>query len=453
MSKAARVLVVDDEEAARKSLERILRKEGCSVTPAASGEEAVEKLKRDEFHLVLADLVMEGGVGGMEVLDAVKERSRDTEVIIMTGYASVETAIAAMKRGAFHYLQKPFRTEEVRHLASQALDKVRLRTQVRKLEEEARARGEGPVIIGKSEKIQAILNLVRQIGPTDANVLITGESGTGKELVAAAIHGHSRRAGRRFLAINCGSFTEELLANELFGHEKDAYTGATSARPGLLESADGGTVFFDEVGDMPPAMQAKLLRVIQERVVFRVGGNKPVPVDIRVVAATNRDLKKALLQGLFREDLYYRLNVIPVFVPPLSERKEDIPLLAAHFLSGAARRMDRPLKGFTEEALRLLSDYNYPGNVRELENVVERAAALCRGDAVGVEDLPQDIRDVAVFRYDRETGGMKSLEEMEKDYIRWIMSRAENNKSKAAKILGIDRSSLYRKLKTYELIE
>ncbi|MFH1539682.1 MAG: sigma-54 dependent transcriptional regulator [bacterium] len=453
MSKTARVLVVDDDESARKSLERILRKEGCDVTLAASGEVAVEKLKHDEFHLVLADLVMESSLGGMEVLDAVRERSRDTEVIIMTGYASVETAIAAMKRGAFHYLQKPFRVEEVRHLVSQALDKVRLRTQVRKLEEEVRARGEGPAIVGKSEKIQAILSLIRQIGPTDANVLITGESGTGKELVASAIHRHSRRAGRHFLAINCGSFTEELLANELFGHEKDAYTGATSARPGLLESADGGTVFFDEVGDMPPAMQAKLLRVIQERVLFRVGGNKPVPVDIRVIAATNKDLKKAFSQGLFREDLYYRLNVIPVFVPPLSERKEDIPLLAAYFLSSAARRMDRRLTGFTEEAVRLLSEYSYPGNVRELENVIERAAALCRGDVVGVEDLPQDIRDVAVFRYDRETSGMKGLEEMERDYIRWVMSRTENNKSKAAKILGIDRTSLYRKLKTYELIE
>ena len=453
MAKNGRILVVDDEETMRKNMGRILRGQEYSITNAASGGEALNLLKKNEYDVMLVDLIMEGGVGGMDVLDAVRERSPDTEVIIMTGYASVETAIEAMKRGAFHYLVKPFRRDEVKHLVSQAMNKTQLKTRVRKLEEEMRSRGKGPVIVGKSRKIQAILDLVRQIGPTDANVLISGESGTGKEIVAASIHGNSRRGAGRFLAINCGSFTEDLLANELFGHEKDAYTGATSARPGLLESANGGTVFFDEVGDMPPAMQAKLLRVIQERVLFRVGGNRPVPVDIRIIAATNKDLKKAISRGEFREDLYYRLNVIPVFVPPLSERREDIPLLAAHFLSRAARRMDRPLAGFTQDAIQLLSDYSFPGNVRELENVIERASALCAGDIIGIEDLPPDIRDVAVYRFDRETSSMKSLEEMEKDYIRWVMNRTENNKSRASKILGIDRTSLYRKLRNYELGE
>lgn len=453
MSKRPRILVVDDDEVARKNLSRILRRDGYKITLAISGSEAIAKLDKNSYDLVLADLILEEDIGGLDVLEAAKKRSHDTEVIILTGYASVDTAIKAMKKGAYHYVQKPFRAEEVRHLAAQALEKSRLRTQVKQLEDEILSASHGPTIVGKSEKILSILSLIKQVAPTDANVLITGESGTGKELVASAIHNQSPRAEKQFLAVNCASFTDELLANELFGHEKDAYTGATTSRPGLLESADGGTIFLDEVADMPSPMQAKLLRVIQERELIRVGGNKPISINVRIVAATNKDIKKAVSSGLFREDLFYRLNVIPIRMPALAEHKEDIPLLATYLLSQILKQMNKSIKGFSDEAMKLLVEYDYPGNVRELENILERAAALCRNDVIDVDDLPPDLKDVAIYRYDHEKNGMKSMEELERDYIRWVLSRVGHNKSRAAKILGIDRASLYRKLKKYELVE
>ncbi len=451
MRKNARLLIVDDDEVARKNLARILKRKGCRISSVASGAEAVAKLGRESFDLVLADLILEEGVSGLDVLEAAKKRCRDTEVIIITGYASVETAIGAMKKGAYHYLQKPFRAEEVRHLAAQALEKTRLRNQVRELEEEIRSGAQTHDIIGKSRKILSILDLIEQVAPTDANVIITGESGTGKELVASAIHRQSRRAGKHFLPINCASFTDELLANELFGHEKDAYTGATSSRAGLLESADGGTVFFYEVAEMPVPMQAKLLRVIQERELIRVGGNRHIPIDVRIIAATNKDLKKHVAQGLFREDLYYRLNVIHLHMPALAEHKEDIPLLASYLLEQILKQMDKPVKGFSDEAMKILKGYDYPGNVRELENIIERAAALCRTDVIDTDVLPDDLKGVAIYRYDTEKHGMKSMKEIEKEYIRWVLNQVGHNKSRAAKILGIDRASLYRKLKNYEI--
>jgi len=448
-----RILVVEDDAVGRKNLVRILKKQEFDVSAVSTGDSAVSLLGSQRFDLVLTDLMLEGTCSGLDVLDAAKKACPLTEVIIITGYASVDSAIQAMKKGAFHYLQKPFHAEEVQLLTARAVEKNQLNRQVLHLESEIHNAAQKPAIVGKSEKIQSVLRLIEQVAPTDANVLITGESGTGKELAARAIHNNSPRAKNQFLAVNCASFTAELLSNELFGHEKDAYTGATTARAGLLESADGGTVFFDEAADMPLPMQAKLLRVVQERELIRVGGTRPVPIDVRIIAATNKDLKKAVAKGDFREDLYYRLNVIPVRMPALAEHKEDIPLLASHLLGRVLLQMNKKINGFSEKAMKLLMDYDYPGNVRELENILERAAALSSGDVISENDLPRDLKNVAIFRIDQNAGGMKSMEELERDYILWVMNQVGHNKTRAAQILSIDRASLYRKLNKYELSE
>ncbi|MBU1628086.1 sigma-54 dependent transcriptional regulator [bacterium] len=452
MAATAKILVVDDELVTCKTLARLLANQGYEVTLASSGAEALNKVKKDNYELVLVDLIMDD-ISGLDVLDEVKRNSTNTEVIIMTGYASVDSAIESMKKGAFHYLQKPFHLEECKNLILQAIEKSQLRKQVEQLKSEISSAKREQVIIGKSQKIKNILNLIKQVAATDSNVLITGESGTGKELVASSIHFNSIRAHKNFLPINCGSFTEELLANELFGHEKDAYTGATNARKGLLESADGGSIFFDEIGDMPLSMQAKLLRVIQDRKLIRVGGNKPIPIDVRFIAATNKDLKKSMSIGLFREDLYYRLNVVPIHMPTLSERREDIPMIATFLLNRIFLQMKKEIKGFSPSAMKMLIKYDYPGNIRELENIIERAAALCKKDFIDDDDLPGDLKDLNIFRYDYEKGDIKSIGELEKEYIFWVLEKLDHNKSNTAKVLGIDRASLYRKLKNYSISE
>jgi DNA-binding NtrC family response regulator len=384
-------------------------------------------------------------VDGLEIMTEAKALDPETEVIIITGHGSVDGAIEATKKGAFHYLQKPIRPDEVRNIVRQAVHKRALTRRVRELEN--KTDGDIPTIIGNSSKITAIKKLIRQIEGSDANVLITGESGTGKELAAKAIHQTSRRNKNRFLAFNCASFTEELIANELFGHDKDAFTGATQARAGLLESADRGTVFFDEVGDMPSSMQAKILRVVQEKELLRVGATQPIAVDIRIISATNKDLKSLCAAGIFRHDLYFRLNVIPMHMPSLAERREDIPLLAAYFLRLSSKRTGKTITGFSDEALGLLLNYEYPGNVRELENIIERATALAKGERIESDDLPPDLKDFNAFTFHRKTGRLKTLEEIEQEYIQWVLEQVSHNKSEASKILGIDRVSLYRKLK------
>ncbi len=451
-ARGERILVVDDDPGALKGIGKALRREGYEVVTAAGGEQALARLRKEEFDLVVTDLVMEG-VDGLEVLAFARRNVPDTAVVILTGYATVPSAIDAMKRGAYHYLQKPVRPDELRAVVSEALERARLRKAVRGLDEEGEEAWGVEKIIGRSPAIVALKRLVPHVAATDSNILITGESGTGKELVARAIHQESPRAGKRFLAINCASFAEELLANELFGHEKGAYTGAVSTRPGLLESANGGTFFFDEVGDMPLSMQAKLLRVIQERELIRVGGTRPVSIDVRIIGATNKDLKKSIESGLFRQDFYYRLNVVPLELPSLAARKEDIPLLAEHFLRKVVKRCRKRVLGFTPEAMDLLKRYDYPGNVRELENIVERAVAFTVEEMIRPEDLPSDIKEMEVFSFHRDTRPLRSLEELERDYILWVMNKAGRNKSRAARILGIDRVSLYRKLKRYQLSE
>jgi len=370
-------------------------------------------------------------------------------VIMLTAFASVDSAIEAMKLGAFHYIAKPYKIDEVRAQVAHALERAQLKREVRDLRRQVAGGRQPDFIVGKSAPIQELLRLIRQVAPTDAGVLIVGETGTGKELVARALHDASPRAEAAFMAFNCGALAEELLASELFGHEKGAFTGAVAAKRGLFEAADGGTVFLDEIGDTPPAMQVKLLRVIQEKLVTRVGGTKPVPVDVRIVAATNRDLKALVEAGRFRADLYYRLNVVTLPVPALREHKDDIPLLVRHFLQKFALRHGKEVKGASPEMMAALKAYAYPGNVRELENLIERAVTLSGAEMLGLDDLPEDVTAAADAPPPLTEGGLPTLEAREREYILWVLERTGGNKSQAAEILGIDRVSLWRKLKRY----
>jgi len=446
----ARILIVDDDEVAGKNLSRLLSKEGYHVALAKDGNSALARLSKSAFDLIITDLVMEE-MNGLDLLSKAKLHDPEIEVIVVTGYASIPTAIEAIKKGAYHYLEKPFRSDEVRHLVSQALEKSRLRKQVKNLETQVKVHSREPILIGESREISEVVKLIKQVARTDCNVLLTGESGTGKELAASLLHYHSQRSDGKFLAINCGGFTEELLANELFGHEKDAFTGATTAKAGLLQAASGSTLLLDEIGDMPISMQVKLLRAVQEQEVIRVGGNQPIPIDVRIIAATNQDLKKAVSAGLFRNDLFYRLNVISIVIPPLRERKKDIPLLAHFFLHRAAKRSQREIRSFSDQAMNVLIDYNFPGNVRELENIVERAVAMAREDTIQVRDLPPDLSEMDVFSFEQSDPEIKPLREIQRDYIQWVLNRVGRNKTKAAKILGINRASLWRHLKRHEI--
>jgi DNA-binding NtrC family response regulator len=444
------IRVVEDENIARRNLEHILKKEGYEVIAADSGAKALDWLRRRDFDLVLTDLMMEK-VDGMQVLEKTRELQPYTEVIMITGYASVDSAVAAMKEGAYHYIAKPYRIDEIRQIVRQALMKRRLQLENLALKDSLKKAQPVPFIVGKSKAITQVLETIQQISSSDTNVLIYGESGTGKELAAKAIHHLSPRSEKRFVAFNCGSFTEELMANELFGHEKGAFTGAVQKKNGLLQTADGGTVFLDEIGDMPMSMQVKLLRVIQEKELLRVGGVDPLPVDVRFIAATHRDLLESVQKGVFRQDLYYRLNVIALRLPPLTERVDDIPLLVYHFLAQKSRAMKKEIDAIQPEAMDLLSRYSWPGNVRELENVMERAVALENGPVIRVADLPDFIHNVTIETYRHTPSDIPTLEDQEKRYIQWVLEKKGGNKSKAAKIMGIDRVSLWRKLKRYKI--
>jgi DNA-binding NtrC family response regulator len=447
---AARVLIVDDDQVARKNLVRIFSRQGYDTVQAGNGAEAVRQVSEGGIDLVITDLVMDE-MNGLELLSRIRDTDPAIEVIVVTAYASIATAIEATKKGAYHYLEKPFRPEAMTHLAQQAIEKSRLRKKVSELETRLQSRRREPALIGESPEIREVVNVSRQVAKTDCNVLITGESGTGKELAAQTIHYHSGRRDKNFLAVNCGAFTEDLLANELFGHEKDAFTGASTARAGLLETASGGTLFLDEIGDMPLSMQVKVMRALEEQKVIRVGGNQPVPVDVRIIAATNKDLKKALSAGLFQQDLYFRLKVISIYIPPLRERKRDIPLLAHFFLTRAANKTDKKFTGFSKQAMDALLNYDFPGNVRDLENIVERAAAMAHDYEIQTEDLPPDISEMDVFSFSRPDAGIKSLEEIKQDYIQWVLNKSGRNKTRAAQLLGINRASLWRHLRRNEI--
>ena len=448
--KPGKILLVDDEQIARENLEYILKKEGYEILAVESGRKALEELEKDEFDLVITDLRMPQ-VDGMQVVERTKQLYPETEVVVITGYATVATAVEAMQKGAYHYLAKPYQNDEVRILIRQAMEKRDLRLLVHELQREVKAQKGFPELIGKNSKIVALQATISQIAPTDCNVLILGETGTGKELVAKAIHHLSRRSNHRFMAVNCGAFTEELLTNELFGHEKEAFTGARGIKKGLFEVASGGTFFLDEIGDLPLPMQAKLLRVIQEKNLIRVGGVDEIPVDVRILAATNKDLIREVENGKFRQDLYYRLNVVSLVAPPLVDRRDDIPLLCQHFLKKFAERQNKKMEKISREVLDVLTDYEFPGNVRELENIMERAVTLCTGPTIGLQHLAPDLQQRRFQVERRQRREFLTLEDNEKEYISWILQQTDGNKTKAAEVLGIDRVSLWRKVKRYGL--
>jgi DNA-binding NtrC family response regulator len=450
MEKNGRVLIVEDEKTVLRNLEHVMKKEGYQVTGTMSGANALKLLEGQEFDVVLTDLRMDN-VGGMEVLERTKRLHPDTEVIMITAYATIPSAVETMKKGGYDYIAKPFELDEVRRVVQAAMEKVRLKKENADLREQIE-RYEGKVkIITQNPAIQALLETARQIAPTDCNVLITGESGTGKELFARYIHFMSHRAEGPFFAINCGALNEELLSNELFGHEKGAFTGATTMKKGLIETASGGTLFLDEITEMSPAMQVKLLRVMQEKELLRLGGTRAVPVDVRVITATNRDIQDAIKEGQFRQDLYFRLNVVTLYIPPLSERRDDIPLLGQYFLKKYTALMNKDVREVSPDVMGVLMNYDFPGNVRELENIIERGVALAYGKRIKLAHLPDDLKALTIRTFRKKEGRLQTLEEQETAYIQWVLKETGGNKTLAAQSLGIDRVSLWRKLKKYGL--
>jgi DNA-binding NtrC family response regulator len=442
MSKKPSILVVDDESLMREALNDWLREDGYEVGLAASGDEAIAKAKEKTWQVVLLDLKMPG-MDGLETLRRLKEVSPDSEIIMMTAYATIDTAVQAMKEGAFDYLVKPFDPDEIEMQIKKivahkelVLENILLR---RKLEEKYHY----DEIIGKSDAMQEIFELIRRVAPTDSTVLITGESGTGKELIAQAVHANSKRCYMPFIAVSCGALPDTLLESELFGYEKGAFTGAEHTRRGRFEMADGGTLFLDEIGDISLKTQVGLLRILQEKEFNRLGGEHAIKVDVRILAATNRDLKKAIKENRFREDLYYRLNVISIHVPPLRERKEDIPLLAEGAVRKYCLEMNRDVVRISPSAVELLMHYDWPGNVRELENIIERALVIGQGKEISVEDLPFSRTE---FRPEEFP---KSLKMMEKMHIERILKEGNWNISKVARDLDIDRQTLYNKMQKY----
>jgi two-component system response regulator AtoC len=453
-----RVLVVDDKENMLKLFAKILA-DGYRVATASDGSLALSLVATEEFDVVVTDIRMPGA-DGFEVLKAVKARSPSTEVVMMTGYATVGDAVQAMKLGAYDYLEKPFDPDAAGLVVARAAERKRLRDEAASLRRELEGVHAFHNLVGKSPKMREVYRLLEQAAGLDITVLLGGETGTGKELAARAIHYHSSRKERRFVAVNCGALPPDLVESELFGHARGAFTGATSAKPGLFEEAGGGTLFLDEVGELPLPTQVKLNRALQEKEIRRVGDNAPSKVDVRVIAATHRDLKAEVQAGRFREDLYYRLHVFPVRLPPLRERLEDVPLLAAHFLEKHSRAMRRELGGFEPEALRVLTSYAWPGNVRELENAVERAVAVCTGAAIRERDLPAELSQapaagqlpgavLASMPY-REAVE-QAHDRISREYLVALLREFQGNVTKAAARAGMERESLHRLLKKHGL--
>jgi DNA-binding NtrC family response regulator len=451
--KPAHVLLIDDEAIALANLAHVLEREGYAVTACKDGECGLAALAKGEFDLVLTDLKMPG-LDGMEVLRRTRAEHPDVPVIMITGYASLDSAVEAMKAGAFHYLAKPFRLAEAREVVRSALELARVKRENRELKLRVEQLKNPHAIITQDLAMQRLLETARRVAGTDSSVVIHGESGTGKELLARYVHQHSRRAQGPFIAFNCGALTEELAASELFGHEKGAFTGAHARRTGLVEAAGGGTLFLDEVAELPASVQVKLLRVLQEREVLRVGAVEPVKVDVRVVAASNRDLQQAVEAGQMRTDLYFRLNVVTLSLPPLRERRDDIPLLAYFLLRKFAVMMDRPVHEISAEAMQRLTEYDYPGNVRELSNFIERGVALTEGEVLDVAHLPQHLGRLTVRVFTPQIAAAPAtLEAQEREHILRALEATRGNRSEAARMLGIDRVSLWRKLKKYGLYD
>jgi len=443
-----RMAVVDDEPVLCRRLQGQFQRKGFVVETFLRGNHVLERMKEASFDLVLLDIRMPD-INGMEVLRRIKDRHPQTEVIMITGYSSIEDAVESVKIGAFYYIQKPFTPKQLAGIVQRAVDKLRLKAENRALKEALSKEYGFHEMVGISSVMREVLRSVTKVAPIDCNVLIQGESGTGKELIARAIHFNSPRREKPFIAFNCGGFTEELIANELFGHEKGAFTGADSVKMGLLETANGGTLFLDEIGEMPISMQVKLLRVLQERKLYRVGGTIPVDLDIRIISATNSELEQEVAKNTFRKDLYYRLKVVQIKVPPLRERKEDIPILIHHFLERYNHLYKKRIEGVSKDAMEILLRYSYPGNVRELENIVSSAVALAEGSIIQVDDLPDDLERLEVETFPAHE--YVPLEKKEKEYILEVLKATRFNKVKAAKILNIPRTTLWRKIKKYGL--
>jgi two-component system response regulator HydG len=451
MSDATRILVIDDETAILDTLRILLRREGFQVETAVGGQQGVAKMEELRPDVVLSDVRMPN-VGGLEVLLAAKELDPSLPVILMTAQASLQTAIRAVNEGAFYYIQKPFANDEMVAICRRAAESRQLKreNQALKTEIRRRDRGDSARPIGRSKRFLDVLKTAETAAPTDSTILVTGESGSGKEVLAKYIHEISGRADGPFVSINCGALPESLLESELFGHTKGSFTGAHRDKHGLFVAAKGGTFFMDEVGEMSPATQVKLLRVLQEREVIPVGATEAVPVDVRIVAATNRDLEEEIRRGGFRSDLYYRLNVITVHLPPLRDRGEDVPLLASFFLERFAGGRGKETPRLAQEAVDALASYDWPGNVRELENALERAAVLTADGEIQVSALPTRITERAPQPLvSAALPPNPTLEIVERAYIHWVLHSESGNKTRAAEVLGIDPSTLYRKLLRY----
>jgi DNA-binding NtrC family response regulator len=445
------VLVVDDDADMRELVHDMLKDRGHQVTTTGSGQDALKLLEEEDYAVVLTDLRMKG-VQGLELLTEIKRTHPDAGVVLMTAFGSVETAVEAMKHGASDYLTKPVKKDELVRVIERVVRETALRREVSRLRQEVHKEYSFHQILGKSKPMQAVFDLIKRVADSPTNILITGESGTGKELVAKAIHYNSDRKNAPFIPVNCAAIPEQLLESELFGHMRGAFTDAKFEKRGLFEEAQKGTLFLDEISELPLMLQAKLLRAIQEKEIRRVGANKPIPVDVRIIVATNVNLGEEVKAKRFREDLYYRLNVIELKLPPLRERREDIPLLVEAFFKKCGEARNKDVKGVSEAALAMLMDYAWPGNVRELENVVERAVTLSRGEKISPDDLPPAVQGSRGDRRVLDEAAEKTLplHEIEKEYIKKILEKTGGNKYQAAHALGIDRKTLYRKLAEIE---
>jgi len=446
-SQTLKILIVDDDESIRISFKQVLAKDGHQATIVENGSLALEQVKKNQIDLAFVDLKMPG-IDGMEVLKQIRNLSPKTDVVIITGFGTVATAVEAMKYGAYDYIQKPFPVETIRQVLKKIVEKKNILKGATTKQLKFDRNGQIETIIGESPRMLEVYDLVQKVAPTDSTVLITGETGTGKELIAKAIHFNSLRKNKPFLTVDCSSLVETLFESELFGHVKGSFTGAIATKHGSFELANDGSFFFDEIGNISLNIQAKILRAIQEREIKRVGATETIKVDVRVIAATNTNLRQAVEDGTFREDLFYRISVIPIHLPPLRERKEDIIPLAKHFLDKYNQRRSKALKGFSSRVKEIFLNYNWQGNVRELENVVERAVVIEDADEITVASLPPHIRGAENLSEPSDQE-IKSLGQLEKEHIIRTLKATDGNRSKTARLLGIDRKTLYDKIKRY----
>ncbi|MFW6161448.1 MAG: sigma-54-dependent transcriptional regulator [Planctomycetota bacterium] len=449
----AKILIVDDERLAAEALRKNLQMDAFRADVATSAEAALEQIGVDDYAVVVTDLRMPE-MDGIELCAAIKDQHPDTDVIILTAYGTIANAVEAVKRGAYDYLTKPVDPERLGTLLRHIFEKQQLRDENRALREQIQAERQASQLIGSSPEMCKVLETIRTVAPTESTVLVRGESGTGKELVAAAIHQLSPRTKRPLVKVNCAAIPETLLEDELFGHERGAYTGAHTQRKGRFETAHRGTIFLDEIAEMSPALQAKFLRVIQEREFERVGGSEPILVDVRIIASTNRHLEEEVRQGNFREDLYFRINVVPIFIPPLRERRDDILVLADHFLERFASRNKRSFKGFSSEAQRKLTTYHWPGNVRELENCIERAVVMAQGQAIEADDIALYPEVTSSSEQDVAAELVKegfSVEDFERQLIMASLKKTGGNQSRAAELLGLSRRTLQYRIEKYDI--